>query len=764
MESNKDFVNSNNKLIYEKSLNSNTIIFNSIYKNKNVKIKRFDLNKGKFNPEKIKNNCEFMKKMYNNINYSVKIIDNFKKDEYYYIVYENCDTNLEDVIRKSKSGISVRRMKGLMNQFNEVMKYIVENKKAHRNIKPSNILLNKKNTLTGYKIIVSDYSYDKPNEKDENNYIYNYYIPPEVLNNNEGDFSKEDLWSIGIMLFRMYIKQYPFNFQEYSDFMSSKGKIKFKSLNKIKNKELKDLVTRLLSYEPNKRIKWEDYFNHPFFKIDQNTLNNEIIFNKKVPNEININEKPNFEMSGIIPGTINIEVPDVNLHKNLKSSKPGFNYNNEGIIEGKANIPDIDFNPNLDVNLDVKKPNIKGDINVPNVNINDGENISGVIKGKKNINVPGVEIKGSKIKGDLNLPTGSKINIPNVNVNVPDINLNENYKPVNLRDLLSQDVDADYNLNFDGRYLGVPSINGESISGYINGNLKQNIKLDIPEIKGKEINVPDVNLHKNLKSKPGFNYNNEGIIEGKANIPDIDFNPNLDVNLDVKKPSIKGDINVPNVNINDGENINGVKKNVNLNDYENSIPNESKNSLRFSNNSIIEKQKFDKKSGEFLMTGTIPGKNSNLNSNETFKIENNISNNDSNKNLNINSNLYKSEIKYIKPKIIIDNSYSNEYFNKSSLKNKKGDIEERIGNTYYAPNVGGGINFDVNNNNKNDENIYSENFKSKKSKQEFSKNNNLLTFKEIITQNPNEKVYEVKNFEFFDEINKEKLKKFLKNK
>ena len=272
MESNKEFVNSNNDLIYEKSLNSITIIFNSIYKNKNVKIKRFDLNKGKFDPEKIKNNCEFMKKIYNNKNYSVNLIDNFKKDDYYYIVYENCDTNLEDVIRKSKSGISVRRMKGLMNQFNEVMKYILENKKAHRNIKPSNILLNKKNTLTGYKILISDYSYDKPYEKDENNYIYNYYIPPEVLNNNEDDFSKEDLWSIGIMLYRMYIKKYPFNFQEYCDFMSSKGKIKFKSLNKIRNKELKDLVTRLLSYEPNKRINWEDYFNHPFFKIDMRNL------------------------------------------------------------------------------------------------------------------------------------------------------------------------------------------------------------------------------------------------------------------------------------------------------------------------------------------------------------------------------------------------------------------------------------------------------------------------------------------------------------
>ena len=349
-------------------------------------------------------------------------------------------------------------------------------------------------------------------------------------------------------------------------------------------------------------------------------------------------------------------------------------------------------------------------------------------------------------------------------MNIPDVNLNENYKPINLRDLLSQDVDADYNLNLNGKYLGIPSINGENISGIIDGkggNLKQNIKLDIPEISGKEINVPDVNLQKNLKSsKPRFNYNNEGTIEGKANIPDIDFNPNLDVNLDVKNSNIKGDINVPNVNIDEGENISGVKNNLNLVENQISILNEPKNSLRISNNSIIEKQKFDKKSGEFLMTGTIPGKNSKLNSNLTFKNENIISNSDLNNNSNINSNFNKSEVKYIKPKIIIDNSYSNEYFKKNSSKaeNKKGDIEERIGNKYYAPIVSGGTNFNV----KKNENKYnSDNFKSKKSKQE---NNKLLKFKEIITQNPNEKIYDVKNFEYFDEINEEKLKKFLKNK
>ena len=36
--------------------------------------------------------------------------------------------------------------------------------------------------------------------------------------------------------------------------------------NQFDNKILDDLVRRLIVVEPEKRINWEDYFNHPFFR------------------------------------------------------------------------------------------------------------------------------------------------------------------------------------------------------------------------------------------------------------------------------------------------------------------------------------------------------------------------------------------------------------------------------------------------------------------------------------------------------------------
>ena len=36
--------------------------------------------------------------------------------------------------------------------------------------------------------------------------------------------------------------------------------------NKFDNHNLNDLVHKLIVVDPTKRISWEDYFNHPFFK------------------------------------------------------------------------------------------------------------------------------------------------------------------------------------------------------------------------------------------------------------------------------------------------------------------------------------------------------------------------------------------------------------------------------------------------------------------------------------------------------------------
>ena len=65
-----------------------------------------------------------------------------------------------------------------------------------------------------------------------------------------------DLFSIGITIYLLYFGDYPYD---------NKGKINWKFKIK-KDNQLEDLLKRLLKENPNERITWEEYFEHPFFK------------------------------------------------------------------------------------------------------------------------------------------------------------------------------------------------------------------------------------------------------------------------------------------------------------------------------------------------------------------------------------------------------------------------------------------------------------------------------------------------------------------
>ena len=88
---------------------------------------------------------------------------------------------------------------------------------------------------------------------------------PEIL--KEESISKQsDLWSLGIIIYYMLFKEYPYN-----------GKVEFQILNEIKSnkilkkigdQELNDLINRMLKINGNERISWNNYFNHNFFKKD----------------------------------------------------------------------------------------------------------------------------------------------------------------------------------------------------------------------------------------------------------------------------------------------------------------------------------------------------------------------------------------------------------------------------------------------------------------------------------------------------------------
>jgi serine/threonine-protein kinase ULK/ATG1 len=89
-------------------------------------------------------------------------------------------------------------------------------------------------------------------------------MAPEV---KEGKYDgKCDLWSLGIVIYILIKKRNPSD--EIID--------KISSLELIANTELNNLIQRLLVKDPDKRISWDEYFDHPFF------INNKIIIKLKV--------------------------------------------------------------------------------------------------------------------------------------------------------------------------------------------------------------------------------------------------------------------------------------------------------------------------------------------------------------------------------------------------------------------------------------------------------------------------------------------------
>ena len=134
-------------------------------------------------------------------------------NEKIYIIMELCICNLEYLMKIRDKGLSIKEIKEILIEINK-------NKKIKNiNLKPSKILISSNNI--------------------------NKYIIKDFNNSFKGD----NLLNIGILIYYMYFKEYI-------------NKDEINKLKSINNKILNDLMIKLL----NKRISWDEYFNHSFFQ------------------------------------------------------------------------------------------------------------------------------------------------------------------------------------------------------------------------------------------------------------------------------------------------------------------------------------------------------------------------------------------------------------------------------------------------------------------------------------------------------------------
>jgi len=156
-----------------------------------------------------------------------------------------------------------------MNQLNNTFKIMRENKIIHRDLKLENILIKYNDEEhKHYTIKLSDYGCSKRLESLAIN-CKRYtgtsgYMAPEILKGEEYDF-KCDLWSIGIIIYRLINGRLPYSEENETALIRNIDKNGNKII-KIENKELEDLIKNLLEKEASKRFDWDKYFNHIFFK------------------------------------------------------------------------------------------------------------------------------------------------------------------------------------------------------------------------------------------------------------------------------------------------------------------------------------------------------------------------------------------------------------------------------------------------------------------------------------------------------------------
>lgn len=207
----------------------------------------------------------------------------FSKDgRVIFIVMEYCSGGDMHHYLKRHGPLSEEKTKRYFTQIACGLKYLLSKKILHRDLKPHNFLIGGDGIIK-----ITDFSFAKLFEKDTMSSTVcgsPLYMAPELLR-GELYTNKSDLYSLGVVLYRMLFDRYPYV-----------ADTPYALVEKIQNDPLiiptdqfpispqcVSLLTSLLQKNITTRIGWLKFFNHKWF-IDQN--NEDLMYSIKLDQTI----------------------------------------------------------------------------------------------------------------------------------------------------------------------------------------------------------------------------------------------------------------------------------------------------------------------------------------------------------------------------------------------------------------------------------------------------------------------------------------------
>ena len=200
---------------------------------------------------------------------TVEIYDYYDTKKEFIIIMELCDDTLLNELAKTKNGFSIEEIRKILIQLNNAFKIMHKNKISHRDIKLNNILVKYlNNEKTQFKVLLSDFGISN-----QLNTLTTHFstklgtriiVAPEILKGEKYN-DKCDLWSLGVNIYKLKTKDFPYKGKVDIDILNQINEIGQKVLYNIDNRQLRNLLSKLLVANPENRISWDEYFEDPFF-------------------------------------------------------------------------------------------------------------------------------------------------------------------------------------------------------------------------------------------------------------------------------------------------------------------------------------------------------------------------------------------------------------------------------------------------------------------------------------------------------------------
>ena len=264
-----------------------------------IKILQKKLIKDKNEYNRIEREIKYLK-LFNHPNI-IQIYEVIESSSSFFIVMEYATGGelFNYIVEKEK--LSENESSFCFYQIIQGVKEIHQKKICHRDIKPENLLFTKNKIL---KII--DFGLSSEYEDYLNTPCGSpCYASPEMIKGKKYNGLSIDLWACGIILFAMLCGYLPFDDKDNNELFRKivECKIDYPEKDEIELSENSlDLINKILTPNPKKRIGIEDILEHPFMKYGKKVYNNiikpenfnqeELIIDYMV-NELGFNNKNN---------------------------------------------------------------------------------------------------------------------------------------------------------------------------------------------------------------------------------------------------------------------------------------------------------------------------------------------------------------------------------------------------------------------------------------------------------------------------------------